>query len=264
MRKREVNPGDRFGRLTIIEEAPQRYSGRYFKCHCDCGSIKEVLLYHLTRSMITSCGCYRASLKTKHNMWESREYSTWENMVQRCSNPKASKYHLYGGKGITVCDRWLKSFENFYEDMGPRPPQTSLDRIDPSQGYFKNNCRWSTPREQIANLSVFRVKVKHNGELKEVEDWIKDLGVDKEAFKARFLKGLGFKEALLIVVDIIVLEVSSQQQTIYRLTNFLEQTGFDKEKIVNLLDVDHEEPYHGLIMRYLTGFKGWPEKYCNK
>ena len=264
MRKREINPGDKFSQLTVIEEVPQRYSGRYFKCRCDCGSVKEILLYHLTRLMIKSCGCHRVRTQTKHNMWGSREYSTWENMVQRCTNPKSSKYHLYGGKGIIVCNRWLKSFEAFYEDMGPRPSGTSLDRIDPSKGYFKNNCRWATPREQLANLSVFRIKIKINGVLRETEDWIKEFGIEREVFKSRLLKGLGYKEALLINVDIIVLDVSSRQQTIYHLTEFLNETSFNKEKVINLLDTDHEEPYHGFIMRYLTGFKNWPEKYCSK
>lgn len=264
MKRREVKPGDRFSQFTVIEEAPQRRSGRYFKCRCDCGNVKEILLHHLTRLMIKSCGCHRDRVRIKHSMWESREYSTWENMVQRCTNPKSANYHLYGGKGITVCDRWLKSFKAFYKDMGPRPPQTSLDRIDPDQGYFKNNCRWATAREQFANLKTFRTKLKHNGIIKETEDWIKELNIDKETFRARVLKGLCFKEALLIVIDIIVLEIHTRQQTIYHLDSFLEKTCFDKEKIVSLLDTDHKEPYNGFIMRYLTCFKGWPEKYCSK
>lgn len=261
MRKKEVNPGDKFNMLTVIEEVPPRNSGRYFKCLCDCGNVKEILLYHLVRSKTTSCGCYRSSIKTKHSMWESREYSTWENMVQRCTNPNSSKYHLYGGKGIKVCDQWLRSFSAFYGDVGPRPPGTSLDRLDPNKNYVKNNCRWATPREQLANLSRYRAKIKIDGRVMETEDWIKELGVDRELFKARVLKGLSFKEALLINVDIFVLEIESRQQTIYHLDRFLQKTAFYKDSVVKLLDEDHEEPYHGLIVRYLTGFKNWPEKY---
>lgn len=264
MKKIEVSPGDKFSQLTVIEEAPQRRSGRYFKCLCDCGNVKEVLLQHLTRLMIKSCGCHRSRVQTKHSMWESREYSTWENMVQRCTNPKAESYRLYGDRGITVCSRWLDSFEAFYEDMGPRPPETSLDRIDPDLGYFKNNCRWATSREQFANLRVFKTKIKINGVLKETEDWIKELGIEREVFKARLLKGLGFKAALSIVVDIIVLEVRSRQQIIYHLVDFLDKTGFSKESVIELLDTDHEEPYHGFVMRYLTCFKGWPAKYYSR
>lgn len=264
MRRRDINPGDKFGQLTVVEEAPQRRSGRYFKCICDCGSTKEVLLHHLTRLMTKSCGCLRQRNRTKHSMWESREYSTWENMIQRCTNPRSSKYHLYGGRGITVCDRWLKSFEAFYEDMGPRPLKTSLDRIDSDQGYSKSNCRWATTREQFANLSNFRAKVKYDGEVRETEEWIRELGIDRETFRSRVLKGLGLKEALLVAVDIVVLEVSTRQQTIYRLPSFIEKLCFEKEKIVSLLDADHEEPYNGFIVRYLTCFKGWPKKYCSK
>lgn len=261
MQKREIKPGTRFGFLTVVEEAPERYSGRYFKCRCDCGTVKEVWLHHLLRSKTLSCGCYRRSLNTKHGLWESRDYSTWENMVQRCTNPKTHNYHIYGGKGIRICERWAESFANFYEDMGPRPQDTSLDRIDPSKGYCKENCRWATPREQIANLSRFRTPIKFNEVTRETEDWIKELGVNREIFKARILRGLGFKEALLMTADIITLDVDSRQQTIYHLDNFLQKTGFDKEEVAGLLDSDHDEPYHGLIVRYLTGFTKWPEKY---
>lgn len=264
MKRREVSPGDKFNMLTVIEEAPMRKSGRYLKCRCDCGNVKEVLLHHLTRSKTVSCGCYRTSICTKHSMWESREYSSWENMVQRCTNPKARKYYLYGGKGIKVCERWLQSFIAFYQDMGPRPPGTSLDRLDSDNDYYKENCRWATPREQFANISRYRTKIKINDVVQEAEEWIKELGVDRERFKARILRGLGYREALLVDVDIIALEIDSRQQTIYHLDSFLQKTAFDKEAVVKLLDKDHEEPYRGLILRYLTGFKNWPEKYCSK
>ncbi len=80
----------------------------------------------------------------------SPEYQSWNCMIQRCTNPKRTYYHYYGGRGITVCDRW-KVFTNFLEDMGARPVGTSLDRIDPNKGYYKENCRWATPTEQASN-----------------------------------------------------------------------------------------------------------------
>ena len=175
--------------------------------------------------------------------------------------------NLYGAnlRGANLCDANLRDANlygaNFYEDMGPRPQNTSLDRIEPSKGYFKENCRWATPREQIANLSRFRAPIKFNEVTKETEEWIEEFGVNRETFKARVLRGLGFKEALLITTDIVVLEVRNKQQTIYHLDSFLRKTGFDKEEVAALLDSDHSEPYHGFIIRYLTGFTKWPEKY---
>jgi hypothetical protein len=262
MNKIKISIGQKFNMLTVLEELPVGPNGRVLRCQCDCGNIKQVLLPHLMRSLIKSCGCYKRTLATKHGMWESREYSSWENMIQRCTNPKARKYYLYGGRGITVCNRWLESFKAFYEDMGPRPENTSLDRLDNDKGYYKDNCRWSNPREQLVNVRFFNQIVKHDVIVKTVDQWINDLNVDRNIFKSRVLRGLGFKEALFCTMDVITLNVVNKQQVIYRLPYFLSLTGFEKEKVMELLDCDHEEPYHELILRYLTGFEGWPVKYA--
>lgn len=264
MRRREIKPGDRFSMLTVIEEAPQRHSGRYIKCRCDCGEVKEILLHHLTRLATKSCGCHRTKTRTKHNMWTSREYSTWENMMQRCGNPKSRNYHNYGGRGIKVCDRWAKSFAAFYEDMGARPQKTSLDRIDPDKGYFKENCRWATTLEQFANLRRYSQVVKIGEVYKSTEEWIKVLGINRDLFRARLRRGLGIKGALLVYVDIITLDVNTRQLSIHHLEDFLRKTGLDKSKVIECLDSDHEEPYHGFLIRYITAFENWPEKYRSK
>ena len=85
-------------------------------------------------------------------------YSTWGSMIQRCTNPKRDSWHLYGGRGIKVCDRW-KSFENFAKDMGPRPHGTSIDRINPDGDYEPGNCRWATAREQSETKRKKLVKI---------------------------------------------------------------------------------------------------------
>lgn len=89
--------------------------------------------------------------KKTHGRSYDREYKTYHAMIQRCTNSKDPSFDRYGGAGIEVCDRWLESFENFYADMGTRPPRTSLDRIDGRLGYIKGNCRWATALEQNNN-----------------------------------------------------------------------------------------------------------------
>lgn len=262
MKRLEIVTGQKFNMLTILEEIPKEFSRRTFRCQCSCGNIKEVLLNHLVRSLIKSCGCHRRKMATRHGMWESREYSSWENMIQRCTNPKARKYYLYGGRGITVCDKWSSSFKFFYDDMGPRPDNTSLDRIDSNKGYYKENCKWSNPREQFVNVRFFNQPIKYNNILKTVEEWLCVLNIKRDLFKLRVLRGLTFKEALFCDFDIIVLNVVNKQQSIYNLSQFLTDTSFEKEKILELLDCDHEEPYLGYLIRYLTGFNNWPIKYA--
>jgi hypothetical protein len=261
MKRIEITPGQKFNMLTILEELPIGPNGRVFKCRCDCGIVKSVGLAQFVRSLTKSCGCHRMKMRTKHGMWESREYSTWENMIQRCNNPKSRKYYLYGGRGITVCDRWLKSFKDFYEDMGSRPENTTLDRIDGEKGYYKDNCKWSNPREQLVNVRFFHQSVRYQEETLSVEAWINKLAIDRELFKSRILRGLGFKESLFNTFDIIALNVSTKQPCIYNLDHFLNITKFNKDKIIELLDTDHKTPYNGYIVRYLTGFSNWPELF---
>ena len=254
MKKIDVINGQKFNMLTIIDEVLTDVTSRTFNCKCDCGAVKRVLLTHLRRGLIKSCGCHRRKMATTHGMWESREYSSWENMIQRCTNPKARKYYLYGGRGITVCDRWKKSFENFYADVGPRPDNTTLDRIDGNKGYYKENCKWSNPREQLVNVRFFHQLIKHDGVMKTIEEWISDLSIDRDLFKLRVLRGLSFKEALFCDMDIVSFNIHNKQYVIYTLSHFLTVTGFEKEKVLELLDFDHEKPYFGHILRYMKDF----------
>lgn len=114
------------------------------------------------------------------------EYRIWCAMKTRCYNPNASNYEFYGGRGITVCDRWRKSFENFLTDMGPRPfPDASIDRYpDPDGPYSKENCRWATKKEQSQNSRKSRM-LSYNGETLCLLDWAKRLGITHSTLRVR-------------------------------------------------------------------------------
>ncbi|MDT4831294.1 hypothetical protein FQZ97_648020 [compost metagenome] len=109
-------------------------------------------------------------------------------MVERCTDPKAAGYHRYGGRGITVCDRWLESFENFLADMGPRPRGTTLDRRENDGNYEPGNCRWATKLEQAANTSTARL-ITANGKTLPMEAWARELGVSAKGIAYRLRMG---------------------------------------------------------------------------
>lgn len=158
--------GQIFGRLTVLKFSHfKRGPGAYFLCRCSCDG-REVLVSsnRMVQGLTSSCGCLgkeqRLKGLTSHNMCHTRIYKIWSNMIQRCTNPNNSNYFRYGGRGITVCDRWL-SFENFKEDMYESYlkhveefgiQNTSIDRFPNKNGnYEPSNCRWATQKEQMRN-----------------------------------------------------------------------------------------------------------------
>lgn len=154
--------GRRFGRLIAVEATDRRYRGSIvWSCLCDCGTVVSVNGCNLRSGASLSCGCLQKELAAKlgakllfvHGMCQSREHNTWASMIQRCTNKNATSYANYGGRGINVCERWLK-FPEFYADMGDRPAGMSIDRIDNDLGYFLGNCKWSGRSEQERNKRV--------------------------------------------------------------------------------------------------------------
>jgi hypothetical protein len=123
---------------------------RFFLAVCDCGTKKELTLGNIRNGKkCKSCGRSKENPITANPL-----YAIWNNMIHRCTNPKTKNYRNYGGRGITVCDSWLNSFENFYDDMGDRPDGLSIDRKNVNGNYEKDNCRWATDKEQGENRQL--------------------------------------------------------------------------------------------------------------
>lgn len=122
-----------------------------------------------------------------------REYATWRNMLQRCERPESPDFSRYGGRGISVCERW-HSFAAFLADMGAKPEGMSIDRIDNDGNYEPGNCRWATKKEQGRNRRTNR-KVTFNGETLTPAEWAERLGMSREVMHQR-LKRWSTEEAL--------------------------------------------------------------------
>ena len=157
----------RFGRLVAKEMVGRdRHKIALWRCQCDCGNESTVRLTSLTCNMTKSCGCFNSESRkkmmngNKHAQTDglSRHYlyMTWTTMKQRCYNPNAAKYYLYGARGIKVCDEWINSFKTFLEDMGDRPEGTTLNRVNNDGPYCKENCEWQTHSEQNRNRRRYK------------------------------------------------------------------------------------------------------------
>lgn len=134
--------------------------------------------------------------KRKHGMSYSSEYMTWDQMKRRCFNKNRYAYERYGGRGITVCDEWKDSFEAFFKDMGPRPsPEHSIDRIDNDKGYYKENCRWATMKEQSNNRHSNHL-ITYQGETHTINQWASQVGISQITLRSRILNGWSIERAL--------------------------------------------------------------------
>jgi len=145
--------GETYKYLTVIcaTEGRKRRSIVY-ECVCICGETVFSTSYALKSGRHVSCGCYNKYKNRTHGKTNTAEYRSWRHLKSRCYTTSDAKFKDYGGRGITVCDRWLESFENFYEDMGDKPYiHYSIDRIDNDGNYEPANCRWASPSQQGNN-----------------------------------------------------------------------------------------------------------------
>jgi hypothetical protein len=196
--------GNVYGKLTVISFVEIRSNSARWLCRCECGNEVDVRGAMLRYGSHQSCGCARQI----NGLYNTSEHSTWTGMIQRCTNQTLPRYSDYGGRGITICERWRNSFLAFYEDMGPKPsPKHSIDRKNNDGNYscgrcaqcvangWDANCRWATPRQQTLNSRHARY-LTHNGETMCITDWARRTGIKRLTIAARLESGWTVADAL--------------------------------------------------------------------
>lgn len=180
--------------VVAFSHKDNRRSYYYFcRCHCGKGFVAEGT--RLSTGRTTGCGCYGKSLQ--HGRVCTPEYSVWAAMKRRCFNPKTLYYSEYGGRGITVCERWM-DFKNFFADMGARPSEKhSIERIDNNGNYEPNNCRWADRHTQARNRRSV-IMLTHQGVTKCLKDWAAHLGMLDSTLRERLKSGWPVEKALSI------------------------------------------------------------------
>lgn len=187
--------GQKYSGFTVVAPADSHGGHKYWKCICDCGREKVVRGSHLVIGNVKPCEC--TSSNRGHGSRTSRLYAIWNNMKQRCNNPKNAGYPDYGDRGITVCEEWNSSFETFrdwalangYQD------HLTLDRKDNDGSYNPKNCWWATPKEQANNTRRNKTYLYNGGEMT-VPELSSISGISQGTIRARIANGWSIKEAM--------------------------------------------------------------------
>lgn len=200
--------GQKFHRLTVASRAANKDGRTAWNCVCDCGAELVCIGDAIKRGNTKSCGCLQREAVAKtgnknrtHGYFGTRTYKSWAHMLDRCRNPNNRSFSDYGGRGISVCDRW-KSFENFLANMGECPPEETIERNDYNGNYEPTNCKWATRKEQNRNTRANRVYVV-NGKRMCIGEMAEVAGLDPETLRDRLDRGWSVSEAMSKPVRVI-------------------------------------------------------------
>jgi hypothetical protein len=185
--------GMRVGRLIVASKTHKLVRGvskMRWLCVCECGSTILAQGSELIKKTVKSCGCLRREFieDTRHGMSGTQVYGIWSGMLDRCRNQNSPSWANYGGRGITVCERW-QTFENFFADMGEPPMGKSIDRIDNNAGYSPENCRWASPYAQSRNMRT-NVWLTLDGETRILQDWSDCFGLSRDKVRSLIMSGV--------------------------------------------------------------------------
>lgn len=191
-RKRIPMEGKRCGKLTVMEYAGNnKHNKPMWLCRCDCGKYITTSGHSLRMGIATSCGCKSAdflrSLST-HNKSYEHLYSIYNSMCNRCYNPKTTRFHRYGGRGISVCEEWRNSIDAFctWATQNGYKKDLTIDRINNDGNYEPSNCRWVDRKVQSRNTSSNRI-LTYKGESRCLTDWATHFGIGVSTLSARIL-----------------------------------------------------------------------------
>jgi hypothetical protein len=209
MRRRELK-GQRFGRLVaecrFLWPGQDIWPGQdLWVFRCDCGEEVALPASYVTRGDTKSCGCLQSEV-ARRRLWKhghkahkkvSPEYRTWAGMRTRCLDEGHHSYRNYGARGITICERWLESFEAFFEDMGPKPsPKHEIERVDNDGPYSPENCVWATHGQQMANTRATRL-LTVNGQTLPIKVWARTTGINPATLYSRINAGVAPEFAII-------------------------------------------------------------------
>ena len=205
MGKFEDLTGQRFGYLTVIKKAGKNKSDKIlWLCKCDCGKLKIIQGASLKNGRTKSCGCLRKKgARRTHGFKYTRLYCIWQGIKKRCLNKNTSNYHIYGGRGIKICDEWKNDFKVFHDwafangyDENAKRGDFTIDRIDVNGNYEPSNCRWATMKEQCRNTRSNKL-ITYNNETHCLMDWSYIFNINYKTLLYRFKKGWTIEKAFM-------------------------------------------------------------------